>query len=289
MPTFFFELNNHPDWQGPMVLRREPAFNSTKTLVADELHLLNYLQENGLPVPRALTADHDGGTLGGGFIIIERLEGLPRVAEEWGPAAKTMALEMAAILARTHRLDVRQLKAPYGASGESSQQHVAERLENWYQRWVNGRTEPSVALESAYSWMRDNIGCVGPELSFVHGDCNFRNILLDGDRLTALLDWELAHPGHAAEDIAYIKPDIEKIMPWNEFLQAYLANGGIPVSADMIRFFEIWSNVWRTTLAANCYAAFVNGEHRSYLYASVGHNEYYASMDALAEATSAAM
>jgi aminoglycoside phosphotransferase (APT) family kinase protein len=134
--------------------------------------------------------------------------------------------------------------------------------------------------------LRDNIHCIGPELSLVHGDCNFRNILLDGDRVSALLDWELAHPGHAAEDLSYIKTDIEKIMPWQDFLEAYLARGGVPVSDAMIRFFAVWADVWRSTLACNCYTSFIRGEHRSYLLASVGHNEYYASLDPLCAAMS---
>jgi aminoglycoside phosphotransferase (APT) family kinase protein len=282
--TFFFDLRNCPGWPVGMVLRRESKFNATRTFVADELPLLNRLHDEGIPVPRALIADAEGRGLRAGFIMVERLSGAPRTAEQWGPSGPQIALEMAAILARIHRIDPRTLDAPYQAAGSSSQAEVLRRLEDFYKRWVESRTETTVSLEAAYSWMREHVGCVGPELSLVHGDCNFRNILLDGDRISALLDWELAHPGHAAEDLAYIKGDVEKIMPWSGFLEVYRQHGGVPVTDDAIRYFEIWANVWRTTLAQNCHAAYVKGDHDSYLYGSVGHNEYYASLDPLGAA-----
>jgi aminoglycoside phosphotransferase len=42
---------------------------------------------------------------------------------------------------------------------------------------------------------------VGPVL--VHGDFGPQNVLVNGDTLTALLDWEFAHVGDAIEDLAW--------------------------------------------------------------------------------------
>ena len=38
----------------------------------------------------------------------------------------------------------------------------------------------------------------------VHADFKPGNILLDGDRITALLDWELAHLGDPLEDLGWV-------------------------------------------------------------------------------------
>ncbi|MET0985510.1 MAG: phosphotransferase, partial [Steroidobacteraceae bacterium] len=169
----------------------------------------------------------------------------------------------------------------YRGRDDSAQAHVLRRIDDFCERWMQNRTDPSVTMEAAFSWLRENIGCIGPELSLVHGDCNFRNILLDGDRVSAILDWELAHPGCAAEDLSYIKTDVEKVMSWQEFFAAYLSHGGIPVRDAAIRYFEVWADVWRTALAAMCHAGYLNGEHHSYLYGSIGHNEFYNSLDPL--------
>jgi hypothetical protein len=76
-------------------------------------------------------------------------------------------------------------------------------------------------------------------------------------------------------------------MDWAEFLDAYKAHGGVDVTRETLRFFTVWRDVWRMTLAANCYAGYRAGEHQNYLFASVGHNEYYVSEDALCAAMTA--
>lgn len=41
-------------------------------------------------------------------------------------------------------------------------------------------------------------------MALTHGDCLFHNIMFDGDRMTALLDWELASVGLPAFDLGYL-------------------------------------------------------------------------------------
>jgi aminoglycoside phosphotransferase (APT) family kinase protein len=37
----------------------------------------------------------------------------------------------------------------------------------------------------------------------VHGDFGPQNVLIEGDRITALVDWEFAHIGQPVEDLAW--------------------------------------------------------------------------------------
>ncbi len=46
-------------------------------------------------------------------------------------------------------------------------------------------------------------GLVGTGPVIVHGDFGPQNVLIEGDRITALLDWEFAHIGRAVEDLAW--------------------------------------------------------------------------------------
>ena len=62
--------------------------------------------------------------------------------------------------------------------------------------------------------------------ALVHGDYNFHNLLFDGDRLSAVLDWELSHVGHPAEDLGYIKQTAEQSVAWEDFMAAYRDEGG---------------------------------------------------------------
>ena len=155
-------------------------------------------------------------------------------------------------------------------------------IERFYSRWQAERVDGSMVLESGFAWLRSNAALLDDRVSIVHGDCNLRNVLVDNGRVSALLDWELAHAGHAAEDLAYIRPDVEAIMPWGEFLDAYAAAGGRPVSARALRYFDVWRDVWRTSMAACIYGAFIRGEHHSFIFGTVAFNEYYATLDTLA-------
>jgi len=278
---YFFDMANHPHWQGPMVLRRASGYNPTGASMVDEFDLLNYLHGHGLPVPAVLLAERDPTRLGGVFLIMKRLPGAAQAPEALGDAGKGLAVAMAGVLAKIHQVDARELAGPHRDDGQSLRRRMESLIDKFYLRWQAERIEGSLALESAFSWMRANVACLEGGVSLVHGDCNFRNILIDGQRISAMLDWELAHPGHAAEDLAYIRPDIEKLMPWGEFLAAYIAAGGHPVSEQALRYFKVWANLWRTSMAACVYGGYVRGKHGNFIFATVAFHEYYTTLDDL--------
>jgi aminoglycoside phosphotransferase (APT) family kinase protein len=249
--------------------------------MADEFDLLRYLNAHAIPVPAVLLVDRDSAQLGGAWLMIKRLPGAARTPESLGGDGRDIALSMARILARVHQVDARELTGPHRDDGQSLQRRMEKRIDRFYGRWQAERIEGSLALESAFAWLRANVTCLEGPVSLVHGDCNFRNILLDGSRVSALLDWELSHPGSAAEDLSYIRPDIEKLIPWPLFLAAYVAAGGRVPDAAMLRYFEVWANVWRTSMASCIYSDYVRGQHDNFIFATVAFNEYYMTLDDL--------
>jgi len=97
-----------------------------------------------------------------------------------------------------------------------------------------------------------------------------------------VLDWELAHPGHAAEDLAYLRPDVESVLPWPAFIDAYVSAGGRPPAPAALRYFDVWRDVWRSALAACVSGSFARRAHRNFIYGTVAFNEYHANLDSLA-------
>lgn len=279
---FFFECQGHPQWQGPMVLRRPSEYNPTQAQLADEFELLNDLHAAGLPVARVLTAERASVPLQGDYIVMERLTGKPQTAVELGERGRDALLQIAAILARIHALDARKLSAPYRDHGGGVRGAMQRLIDRFHRRWLAERVDGSMVLESAFSWLRANSGMLDDRVSLVHGDCNLRNVLIDGTRVSAVLDWELAHAGHAAEDLSYIRPDVEAVMPWQDFIDAYIGAGGRAVSPQALRYFEVWKDTWRTAMAACIYGAFVRGVHRNFIFGTVAFHEYYATLDTLA-------
>lgn len=81
-----------------------------------------------------------------------------------------------------------------------------------------------------FAWLRENIPAAPPRASLIHGDAALSNFLIEDGRVTAILDWELAHIGDPAEELAYLRPSIEPILPWQEFLDHYERAGGRPAA-----------------------------------------------------------
>src|SRR3546814_10829370 len=58
------------------------------------------------------------------------------------------------------------------------------------------------AIPLAIKWCEEHLPDPARPV-LVHGDYRMGNVIVDGDGLAAVLDWELAHRGDAHEDLAF--------------------------------------------------------------------------------------
>jgi aminoglycoside phosphotransferase (APT) family kinase protein len=94
---------------------------------------------------------------------------------------------------------------------------------------INKLTGPPCAtVPLAHSWLLDHVADVvpAPRLALLQGDFGFHNILVNGDRVTALVDWEGAAIGPPVRELASGWNAISSLMPWSEFVNAYVDAGG---------------------------------------------------------------
>jgi aminoglycoside phosphotransferase (APT) family kinase protein len=103
--------------------------------------------------------------------------------------------------------------------------------------------EPLPAL--LFAWLRAHVPTTLATPVLLHGDPGFHNILVQDGSLTALLDWERARVGEAAQDLAYVRPHVCKVQPWEDFLAAYCAAGGERPDEERMRFYSVWHETWR--------------------------------------------
>ena len=64
----------------------------------------------------------------------------------------------------------------------------------------------SKLIDAAIEWLGRHLDDAGCTLRLTHNHSGFHNFLVEGETLSALLDWELAALGHPAADLGYMRP-----------------------------------------------------------------------------------
>jgi aminoglycoside phosphotransferase (APT) family kinase protein len=245
--TILFEIEPRAEWPSSMVIRMDAGRYGTS--VTQEYPLLVALERARIPVPAPLWLEPDATVFGGAFMVTRRMPGKPPgTLWDVSGASPASGLELAAALGRLHA----QPLTAFGIGGHATTQPlVLEMIASSEARWRARMPTASIAMEAAFGWMRDRARSFDVAASLVHGDPGLQNVLVQDGTLQCILDWEFAHAGDAAEDLAYCRPAIEKIVPWPDFVAAYRAAGGVEISAERLQFFEIWRGLRNAALAAN--------------------------------------
>ncbi len=117
-----------------------------------------------------------------------------------------------------------------------------------------GFEEPEVA--DARAWMRDHLPAATPA-ALVHGDLLGQNILLGLDQPDAVIDWEYAHVGDRAHDLAIVTRGVRRPFQIeggaDRLLEAYARAGDVEVTRADVYFHEL-------VLAARWYGDSLTGE-----------------------------
>ncbi|MFQ3667214.1 MAG: phosphotransferase family protein [Sphingomonadaceae bacterium] len=191
------------DRRAALVMRRDPAASLITTSRAVEFHVLDRASRAGLPAPRPLLLDMSGDTFGSAGFLMEAVEG-GRAAglfetDPYGRAAATTGRELFAVLGRLHAL-------PVSAADRAvlPDHPPAARLAHWAREIAQHSTYPQPVAQAALRWLEAHCPEPSGPPALVHGDFRSGNFLVDsGNRLLAVLDWEMAHLGDPMEDLAW--------------------------------------------------------------------------------------
>ena len=265
--TFLVEVRSRGGSQS-LAIRRDMPAGPTEKSVLDEFEPLVKLKAAGLPIAKPLFADA-AAILGQPAIASVRVSGAAGTADWQDDPVRRARLckQFASMLANLHRIEPGQvLPTTVNEPREALRAYVLE----WQDRWLRNRVHPSPLLEVAFRWLLDNIPQRIERLAIVHGDVGFHNMMTDGDQVTAVLDWEFVHVGDAIEDLSYCRPAIEALMPWDEFLSMYTAEGGVRYQGDSARFFNTWRSVRNAVCCAVSWRGFVSGAYPALKMAYLG-------------------
>jgi aminoglycoside phosphotransferase (APT) family kinase protein len=268
------------DGRRSLILQRaRPGGIRTGIGMSGEAELVRAAGDAGVPVPEVVAWSTEADGIGEAWAVTERLAGetiprrILRALDDRGAARLTRQLGEAA--ASVHRIDRSRVAHLHG------EDQVAQ-----FRDLLDAMGEPSPAFELGLRWLEahrpDEV-----ESTVVHGDLRLGNLIIDGDGLRAVIDWELAHEGDPVEDLAW-----PCVRAWrfggpepvggfgdrDAFYEAYEAVSGTAVDRERAHWWEALSTLKWGVMCILQAQTHLGGVNRSVELATIGRrvceNEY---------------
>jgi aminoglycoside phosphotransferase (APT) family kinase protein len=240
-----------------LVLRRTAEGPLAWTDRALEFAVLRAVRARGLPVPEALWLEPAPSSIGRDYFVMERAPGAPPSrADEATRSA--VARELGRALARLHALPSEDLGLPLARPPDGATAARAE-LARWRDRYRGRRLPVVPLLDALLAWLEANAPVGAAPVVLLWGDPGPHNLLVAGGRITALLDWELAHLGHPLDDLgAGVWACLDVLDP-DLVVGAYESERAAPVDREGLRWFECLACVSRSIMLLEGVRAYEDG------------------------------
>jgi aminoglycoside phosphotransferase (APT) family kinase protein len=201
-----FRLSGAPaDWSMPLIIRVITR-GASGPRVLREAAVHAALVKEGFPVPRVLLHYAEPAPLGAPFLIMERLPGetmWSATAKGGVPAFLAMPRRLAELHARLHRLDGEALADSARALGvDPAVMGVQADVERLHRRIAR---EGLAGLLPGADWLIGNFPSPVQAEVICHGDFHPLNIMMDGARLSGVIDWANVVIGEPAYDVAALR------------------------------------------------------------------------------------
>ena len=273
----------------PLILRRAPNGVVTKRTTtapdhATEAAIIQQAYAANVPVPQVTYVLKDADGLGPGYVMT-RIEGetIARKIlrdEEYAPARPHLAFQCGEILAKIHEISRSNLP---DLSIVSPRQQFEQYLATY-----DSYNYPHPVFEAAFNWLKKRIPEVS-ELKLVHGDFRNGNLIIGRDGVRAVLDWELVHIGDPAEDLGWLcvnswrfgetKKIVGGFGDVDQLLAGYEAGGGQSMTAEKVKYWEIFGTLKWGIMCMTMYQAFAQGGDRSVERAAIGRRSSETEID----------
>ena len=273
----------------PLILRRAPGGkvvqrSSTAVTLATEAKAIRLAAAGGVPVPPVPYVLQDSDDLGPGYLM-GRVEG-ETIARKilrdaaFADARPKLARQCGRILAGIHAIDKAQMP---------ELTVVPPRAQfDQYRTIYDTYDYPHPVFEVAFKWLEQRLP-TAPELTLVHGDFRHGNLMIGPDGVRAVLDWELTHIGDPAEDLGWICVnswrfgETHKVVGGfgdvEDLLAGYAEAGGKGMTAERVKFWEMFGTLKWGIMCMTMYQAFATGSDRSVERATIGRRSSETEID----------
>ena len=204
-----------------------------------EAEVLRAVEPLGIPVPHVWAVD-----AGRGMLLLDRAEGVtwfqpPRDQAEQESVAKDFVTHLAA----WHQAGARALDLPSFQPVRSIRDHQVEQLAGIRRDFeAQDAQQPLDALARLeLDLLEKKLPDAEGEPVLVQGDTGPGNLMYADGRVTAIIDWELAHIGDPMDDIAWFswRTTQHSFPDFPARLREYERLSGIPVDDDRVRYYRV--------------------------------------------------
>jgi aminoglycoside phosphotransferase (APT) family kinase protein len=218
---------------------------------AEEFALLETAFAAGITVPEPLWLCREPAVLGKDFFVMRRLAGVAAGHRLVKDQADNEALveRLAQELARIHTITPPTEGLGFlGMPEPSPALHSVARYRDDLDRLPGSHA----VLEWGLGWLQRNAPALG-ELVLCHHDFRTGNYMVDGNRLTGILDWEFAGWSDRHEDIGWFcakcwrfganDREAGGIGARETFTRAYQTASGRPVDPEVVSYWEVMAHL----------------------------------------------
>jgi aminoglycoside phosphotransferase (APT) family kinase protein len=244
----------------------------------EEFAVLQAVHAAGVTVPEPLFACADPSVLGKPFFVMRRVAGTAQGRQITSdpalePALPAIAARLGHELARIQTVRPPRPDLGFLPSIDAAR-HIAE-----FRAYLDRHPNPRPVLEWAIRWLETHLPePLAPVLC--HRDFRTGNYMLDGARLTGILDWEFAGWGDPDEDIGWfcckgwrfarLDREAGGIAVRPLFYEAYERAAGRRLDQGRVHFWEVLANVRWAVIALQQSDRYLEGGARDLVTAIIG-------------------
>jgi aminoglycoside phosphotransferase (APT) family kinase protein len=208
------------------VLRRPPLGHVLATAhdMVREHRVMAALADTAVPVPRMIASCEDTAVIGAPFYVMQRVAGTPyNQATQLEPlgADRTRLIteRMVDTLVDLHAIDYRSVGL--GEFGRPDG-YLERQVRRWKKQLASSTSRELKGMDELVASLDANLPASG-EGTIVHGDYRLDNLLVEGDEVTAVLDWEMSTLGDPLTDVALL-------LAYQQLTEVTGGNGGAVVT-----------------------------------------------------------
>lgn len=219
-----------------------------------QYRVLCCLEDQPVPTPRPVLLELDPSVLGAPFLVMEKVPGAcPSPWSRSGRGYYEAAAERGVLpgsftdtLVGLHTLDWRAAGLDFLGVPGPGRDFAQNEIAKWCRLIDASGIEPHPVLIDLIGWLEANAPPT-ERLALVHGAYRTGNLLIEEDRVSAVLDWETEVIGDPMYDVAYVLSELNRegterlsnLVDRDEFFRRYEAGTGFEIDEELCRYYHL--------------------------------------------------